>query len=52
MLQFLITSNTESLDVFNPLSKVAKYWPEKGKSGFIVWRYLFKRDDEVKLILV
>jgi E3 ubiquitin-protein ligase UHRF1 len=24
---------------------VVKYWPEKGKSGFIVWRYLLKRDD-------
>ncbi|KAG5851443.1 hypothetical protein ANANG_G00093480 [Anguilla anguilla] len=25
---------------------VAKYWPEKGKSGFLVWRYLLKRNDE------
>jgi len=24
---------------------VVKYWPEKGKSGFIVWRYLLRRDD-------
>ena len=23
-----------------------KYWPEKGKSGFLVWRYLLKRDDD------
>ena len=27
------------------LYKVVKYWPEKGKKGFIVWRYLFRRDD-------
>jgi E3 ubiquitin-protein ligase UHRF1 len=25
---------------------VVKYWPEKGKSGFLVWRYLLKRDDD------
>ncbi|OCT97355.1 hypothetical protein XELAEV_180095804mg, partial [Xenopus laevis] len=24
---------------------VVKYWPEKGKSGFLVWRYLLRRDD-------
>ena len=24
---------------------MVKYWPEKGKAGFIVWRYLLKRDD-------
>ena len=24
---------------------MVKYWPEKGKSGFKVWRYLFRRDD-------
>lgn len=23
-----------------------KYWPETGKSGFLVWRYLLRRDDE------
>lgn len=23
-----------------------KYWPEKGKSGFLVWRYLLRRDDD------
>lgn len=22
-----------------------KYWSEKGQSGFLVWRYLFRRDD-------
>jgi len=25
--------------------QVVKYWPEKGKSGFTVWRYLLRRDD-------
>lgn len=25
--------------------KVVKYFPQKGKSGFIVWRYLLRRDD-------
>ncbi len=24
--------------------KVTKYWPEKNKNGFIVWKYLFRRD--------
>lgn len=28
------------------LLQVVKYWPETGKSGFLVWRYLLKRDDE------
>ena len=27
--------------------QITKYWPEKGKSGFIVWRYLLKRDDPI-----
>ena len=26
--------------------KVVKYWPEKGKSGFLVWKYLLRRHDE------
>ncbi|KAH7932152.1 hypothetical protein HPB51_029569 [Rhipicephalus microplus] len=25
---------------------LVKYWPEKGKSGFLVWRYLLRRDDK------
>jgi SAD/SRA domain len=29
----------------NGLYKVVKYWPEKGRSGFLVWRYLLRRDD-------
>jgi hypothetical protein len=24
---------------------VVKYWPEKGRSGHLVWRYLLRRDD-------
>ena len=24
---------------------MVKYWPQKGKAGFIVWRYLLRRDD-------
>lgn len=34
--------------VFNFLidTQVVKYWPDKGKSGFLVWRYLLKRDDD------
>lgn len=28
------------------LLQVVKYWPEKGKSGFLVWRYLLRRDDD------
>lgn len=26
--------------------QIVKYWPAKGKSGFLVWRYLLKRDDD------
>ena len=25
--------------------QIVKYWAEKGKSGFLVWRYLLRRDD-------
>ena len=31
------------------LYKVVRYWPEKGKKGVIVWRYLFRRDDDSPL---
>jgi len=31
---------------YDGLYKVVKYYPEKGKSGFIVWRYLLRRDDK------
>lgn len=30
---------------YDGLYKVIKYWPEKGQSGFKVWRYLLRRDD-------
>ncbi|XP_054252145.1 E3 ubiquitin-protein ligase UHRF1 isoform X1 [Indicator indicator] len=31
---------------YDGIYKVVKYWPERGKSGFLVWRYLLRRDDE------
>merc|ERR1712020_188353 len=30
---------------YDGIYKVVKYWPHKGKSGFVVWRFLFRRDD-------
>lgn len=30
---------------YDGIYKVVKYWPERGKSGFLVWRYLLRRDD-------
>ena len=30
---------------YDGIYKLAKYWPQKGRSGYIVWRFLFKRDD-------
>ncbi|XP_001602205.2 E3 ubiquitin-protein ligase UHRF1 [Nasonia vitripennis] len=30
---------------YDGIYKVVKYWPEKGQSGFRVWRYLLRRDD-------
>eukprot|EP00795_Rhopilema_esculentum_P000042 gene42-9646_t len=30
---------------YDGIYKIVKYWPEKGKSGFVVWRYLLRRDD-------
>ncbi|KAG9071309.1 E3 ubiquitin-protein ligase uhrf1 [Linnemannia hyalina] len=30
---------------YDGIYKVVKYWPEKGKAGFTVWRYLMRRDD-------
>ncbi|XP_022087295.1 E3 ubiquitin-protein ligase UHRF1-like [Acanthaster planci] len=30
---------------YDGLYKVVKFWPEKGRSGFLVWRYLLRRDD-------
>ncbi|XP_053157653.1 E3 ubiquitin-protein ligase UHRF1 isoform X2 [Hemicordylus capensis] len=31
---------------YDGIYKVVKYWPETGKSGYLVWRYLLRRDDE------
>jgi len=31
---------------YDGIYKVIKYWPEKGQSGFIVWRYRLRRDDK------
>uniref|UniRef100_A0A671UFB1 E3 ubiquitin-protein ligase UHRF n=1 Tax=Sparus aurata TaxID=8175 RepID=A0A671UFB1_SPAAU len=31
---------------YDGIYKIVKYWPAKGKSGFLVWRYLLKRDDD------
>lgn len=31
---------------YDGIYKVVKYWPQKGKSGFSVWRYEIRRDDE------
>ena len=31
---------------YDGIYRVVKYWPHKGKSGFIVWRFLFRRDDK------
>ena len=30
---------------YDGIYKVVKYWPQKGQAGFIVWRYLLRRDD-------
>ncbi|XP_069482028.1 E3 ubiquitin-protein ligase UHRF2 isoform X2 [Ambystoma mexicanum] len=30
---------------YDGIYKVVKYWPEHGKCGFLVWRYLLRRDD-------
>lgn len=30
---------------YDGIYKVVMYWPEKGKSGYLVWRYLLRRDD-------
>lgn len=30
---------------YDGIYKIIKYWPEKGQSGFSVWRYRLRRDD-------
>ena len=32
---------------YDGIYKVVKYWPQKNKDGFIVWKYLLRRDDTV-----
>lgn len=32
---------------YDGLYKVVKYYPERGKSGFKVWRYVLRRDDPI-----
>ena len=31
---------------YDGIYKCVRYWPQKGKAGFIVWRYEFRRDDK------
>ncbi|CAG8674662.1 6326_t:CDS:2 [Ambispora leptoticha] len=31
---------------YDGIYKLVKYWKEKGSSGFYVWRYLMRRDDD------
>ena len=30
---------------YDGIYKVVKYFPQKGHSGYMIWRYLLKRDD-------
>ncbi|KAF8985371.1 E3 ubiquitin-protein ligase uhrf1 [Entomortierella lignicola] len=30
---------------YDGIYKIVKYWPERGESGYDVWRYLMRRDD-------
>ena len=30
---------------YDGIYRVVKYYPEKGQSGFIVWKFLLRRDD-------
>ncbi|KAG8253591.1 ubiquitin-like with PHD and RING finger domains 2 [Homalodisca vitripennis] len=32
---------------YDGIYKVVKYYPEKGQSGFTVWRFVFRRDDPI-----
>ena len=36
---------------YDGIYKVVKYWQEPGKSGFYVWRFLFRRDDPRYILL-
>ena len=39
-------------DVLLCYNEVVRYWAEKGKSGFLVWRYLVCRDDRLPALIV
>ncbi|KAM3845234.1 E3 ubiquitin-protein ligase UHRF2 isoform 2-T2 [Vipera latastei] len=41
----MIRSKIDKLRSIPQLAFVVKYWPEIGKCGFLVWRYLLRRDD-------
>jgi hypothetical protein len=32
---------------YDGVYKVVRYWAEKGRAGFLVWRYCLRRDDPV-----
>ena len=36
---------------YDGIYKVVKYWPQKNKDGFIVWKYLLRRDDSVSFTI-
>lgn len=38
-------SVTNSINRYDGIYKVVKYYPERGLSGYIVWKYLLRRDD-------
>jgi len=35
---------------YDGIYKVVKYWPQRGEHGFIVWKYLMRRDDSVSVL--
>ncbi|KAJ7335483.1 hypothetical protein JRQ81_013424 [Phrynocephalus forsythii] len=44
-LDFILPITSRTLPKHLGLCDVVKYWPEIGKCGFLVWRYLLRRDD-------
>ena len=36
---------------YDGIYKVVKYWPQKNRDGFIVWKYLLRRDDTVSYVM-
>lgn len=45
LFQLLRHANGHNHLSYDGIYKIVKYWPEKGKSGFLVWRYFLQRDD-------